>query len=704
MRSESCQNLFNLALVAVAVIQAANADASVYKVGAGIADVTGPAAGINMMGYANPSQITAGIHTRQYSRTFIVDDGTNRIVYANVDCGMIDQLVKTEVVNRLKAKYGSVYSVKNVLISGTHTHSGPGGFLQYLLFTITTLGWVEQSFEALVSGIVTSIDRAQDNMKDAHIYYTKDILLDANINRSPASYLNNPPAERAKFAYNTDKDFTQLKFVSTNGEPLGVLNWFAVHLTSMNNTNPFISADNKGYAALRFEAELNPESLPGKGPFVAAFGQSNLGDVSPNTNGPHCMDTGLPCDFETSTCNNRTQLCIATGPGKDMFDSTRIIGLKQFEKAHELFDQDIDSMEALEGPVQFVHQFVDMPEYTLEVQDSTGNKQNVKLCKPAMGYSFAAGTTDGPGAFDFTQGTTSGNPFWNMVSSILAKPSEEQISCHQPKPILLDTGDITWPYLWHPHIVETQLFRIGQLIIAAVPGEFTTMAGRRLREQMVQEARNNGGGSNVKAVIAGLSNVYTHYITTFEEYQIQRYEGASTIYGPHSLSAYIDQYKKMTRSMLQNVVLEDGPEPPNLHDNQLSLVPGVVFDSAPDGKAFGDCVVQPKSVVKPEETVTATFVAGHPRNNLMTEETFLTVEKKEADGRWKVVSTDGSFDTIFYWQKTSGGMSEAEVRWMVPSTASDGEYRFSHFGYHKNIDGGVLPYNGTSQTFQVKGQ
>ena len=27
-----------------------------------------------------------------------------------------------------------------------------------------------------------------------------------------------------------------------------------------------------------------------------------------------------------------------------------------------------------------------------------------KTCKPSMGFSFAAGTTDGPGAFDFTQG------------------------------------------------------------------------------------------------------------------------------------------------------------------------------------------------------------------------------------------------------------------------------------------------------------
>ena len=57
---------------------------------------------------------------------------------------------------------------------------------------------------------------------------------------------------------------------------------------------------------------------------------------------------------------------------------------------------------------------------------------------------------------------------------------------------------------------------MGQLLIAAVPGEFTTMAGRRLRQKISEEAAE----SNVKVVIAGLSNVYTHYITTFEEYQV----------------------------------------------------------------------------------------------------------------------------------------------------------------------------------------
>ena len=76
---------------------------------------------------------------------------------------------------------------------------------------------------------------------------------------------------------------------------------------------------------------------------------------------------------------------------------------------------------------------------------------------------------------------------------------------------------ISQPYMWHPTIVETQILRIGHVFIVAVPGEFTTMAGRRLRESINQVASSTAGGpSNAKTIIAGLSNVYTHYITTFE--------------------------------------------------------------------------------------------------------------------------------------------------------------------------------------------
>lgn len=66
-------------------------------------------------------------------------------------------LLKTcwlQIIKRLKSKYGDLYNERNVAISGTHTHSGPGGFHQYLLYDITSLGFVNETFVSLVEGIV----------------------------------------------------------------------------------------------------------------------------------------------------------------------------------------------------------------------------------------------------------------------------------------------------------------------------------------------------------------------------------------------------------------------------------------------------------------------------------------------------------------------------------------------------------------------
>lgn len=57
--------------------------------------------------------------------------------------------------------------------------------------------------------------------------------------------------------------------------------------------------------------------------------------------------------------------------------------------------------------------------------------------------------------------------------------------------------------------------------------EFTTMAGRRLREAVKETLINFGSGefdNDTHVVIAGLSNTYSQYIATFEEYMQQRYE------------------------------------------------------------------------------------------------------------------------------------------------------------------------------------
>lgn len=69
-----------------------------------------------------------------------------------------------------------------------------------------------------------------------------------------------------------------------------------------------------------------------QGPFIAAFASSNLGDVSPNTNGPRCQYSRRDCDMDSSTCPGN-EACIASGPGQDMFESTRLIAEKLVSKA-----------------------------------------------------------------------------------------------------------------------------------------------------------------------------------------------------------------------------------------------------------------------------------------------------------------------------------------------------------------------------------
>ncbi len=89
------------------------------------------------------------------------------------------------------------------------------------------------------------------------------------------------------------------------------------------------------------------------------------------------------------------------GSYPDEFESTRIIGERQFNKAVELFNK---ASENLRGKVGYRHTFVDFSSLEVSVPVAGGGSKTVKTCPAAMGFAFAAGTTDGPGAFDFKQG------------------------------------------------------------------------------------------------------------------------------------------------------------------------------------------------------------------------------------------------------------------------------------------------------------
>lgn len=754
----------SISLILVLLNSRGAISASNYLVGLGSYDITGPAADVNMMGYANTEQVTSGVHFRLRARSFIVAQPQGkRIVFVNLDACMASQLVTIKVFERLKSRYGDLYTEKNVAISGIHTHAGPGGYLQYVVYIITSLGFVRQSFDVLVDGIEKSIILAHENLRTGSVFVNKGEILDAGVNRSPSAYLNNPAGERSKYKYDVDKEMTLLKFIDDEWGPVGSFNWFATHGTSMSRTNSLISGDNKG-AAARFmedwfdqngkkgrdigdrqvtprrissiipDLEANHHELlelaasfqPSRGSkatrsssvarrvrntlrqadkpsFVSAFCQTNCGDVSPNVLGAFCTDTGLPCDFNHSTCGGKNELCYGRGPGyPDEFESTSIIGNRQFVKAVDLFNK---ATEQLTGKVNYRHAYIDFSKLNVTLPKQGGGFEVVKTCPAAMGFAFAAGTTDGPGAFDFKQGDDKGNAFWKLVGGFLKAPSEEQKKCQSPKPILLDTGEMKIPYDWAPSVLPIQILQVGQLVILSVPGEFTTMAGRRLRDAVKTVLTNEGFGSNLHVIIAGLTNTYSQYITTFEEYQVQRYEGGSTLYGPHTLNAYIQEFKKLATAIVKDQTVEQGPQPPDLLDKQLGFLTPVVMDATPPGVKFGDVSsdVPKNSTFRRGSMVPVTFWSACPRNDLMTEGTFALVEILQGKDSWVPAYDDDDFCLRFIWSRPHklSAQSHATIEWRIPPSAAPGVYRISHFGASKPLIGSIRHFSGTSSAFVV---
>lgn len=83
-----------------------------YLIGVGSYDMTGPAADVNMMGYANLEQNTAGIHFRLRARTFIVGESPDgpRFVFVNLDACMASQLLTIKVLERLNSRYQLIWT------------------------------------------------------------------------------------------------------------------------------------------------------------------------------------------------------------------------------------------------------------------------------------------------------------------------------------------------------------------------------------------------------------------------------------------------------------------------------------------------------------------------------------------------------------------------------------------------------------------
>ncbi len=96
-----------------------------FLVGTGVYDITGPAAELGMMGFSKPEQRTSGIHTRLYSRAFIVGDDSKRVVFVCADLLFMTPPVSLGVIEKLEDAFGSLSRSRKARTTRQMKHSWP---------------------------------------------------------------------------------------------------------------------------------------------------------------------------------------------------------------------------------------------------------------------------------------------------------------------------------------------------------------------------------------------------------------------------------------------------------------------------------------------------------------------------------------------------------------------------------------------------
>ncbi len=539
-----------------------------YLVGRGMHDVTGPAADGGMMGYAESNQRSAGIHDRQWARAFVVagrQPGDKRVAFVVVETGQLFHSITQGVIDLINAddELKDYYSADNIVLSATHTHGGAGGHSHHVLYNISIGGFAWQTYDAMVHGIYMAIKKAHRDLAPGRISLNEGNLDDANENRQANAFLQNVEITQPELGNpfgndNRDTKMVCLRFEHVNREEIGMFNWFPVHGVSFSKENHLLTSDNKGLAAYLFEQQMGTfypghGGYPNSSGFVAGFANSNPGDMTANR---RTLEPGWPAN------------------GTDDAWRANQIGTRQYEKAVSLYRGVEGTPARVFGSVDYRHAYISFA--SLPVKPLNLYPYNVpgvdfpgSTTKPpwqtyigALGIDFASGTLDGEGAPKFVIDA------FRLVTGIITDPATAEFSFyHYPKDVALTTGTTAIEGMtWTPQVIPISILRIGNLAILSVPGEFTSMAGSRLRKTVEAIL-----GPGTHAVIAGLANDYSGYVTTYEEYEFQSlgstglleqgYEAASTQFGAFTLAGYQTKFTELARALVSGEKVETLPMP-----------------------------------------------------------------------------------------------------------------------------------------------
>jgi len=247
------------ALAAPAAFETRAAASTEFRAGAAEKDIT-PPTGIPMWGYgARHDAPSEGTLDPLMAKAIVIEAGDDKVALVGIDLGRgpteeMMQIIRQAILEKA--------GIRNVLITGSHTHHGP-------VIELTDFpGLGKGKFDVAVAYskklphlLVAAILDADKDLKPAKVgVATESVTLNRNrhTKREPKA---------------TDPMLAVVRFDDLGGKPIAVLVNFAAHPVMTDGKVLKYSADYPGFLKTKVEAELSTKCV---------FMQGASGDMSPN--------------------------------------------------------------------------------------------------------------------------------------------------------------------------------------------------------------------------------------------------------------------------------------------------------------------------------------------------------------------------------------------------------------------------------------
>jgi neutral ceramidase len=453
--------------------------------------------------------------SKLFARVLVLDDGAGeRVALITADLHAGTRYL-CERVAALTASEG--FHVGRVVLVGAHNHAGPGNLYgtPYFDAFCTSYPWVRgfhrELAEDLSERIADAVKEACAVLRPARVGHGVAPLWNWTTNRSLEAALNNFQGQsesemRARLTtlhgapgevhelerLALDPRVQVLAATALDGTPIGAFATFAGHAALLAREHGALGGDWFGVAQQTAESLL--EARTGVRP-VIGLGAGAIGDVDPRPPGMSLAE--LISRRQRSLSDNLVLV-------KDHGTRLGAALVEAFDQAGKSATQRTLSVRFIEAKIQGE-----------TVPTKRGPRQLPH--EPRIGASTLAGSELGPGFL--SEGlrdedpANANDPHWPKIDDDLG------MAVIQP---VLDVMQFL------PSTLPLRLVQVGNVAVVGLSGEPTTWLAHRL-SQLVQSST-----PATQVIVAGTCGDYSGYFTTGREYELQHYEGASTLWGRYT--------------------------------------------------------------------------------------------------------------------------------------------------------------------------